>query len=52
MFKLAFGLKMTVGELENRMSYVELMEWVQFYKIEPWGDPWRMAAMQAATKAT
>ena len=51
MFRLALALGMTVAELGNRMSYSELMEWIAFYNLEPFGDEWRMAGMQCATIA-
>lgn len=34
MFKLAAELGMTVAELGRRMSGVELMEWVAYYRLE------------------
>jgi hypothetical protein len=38
MFRLASKLGCTVGELPNRMSYEEFIEWTIFYKYEPWGS--------------
>jgi hypothetical protein len=29
---------MTVAELENRLSFRELIEWAAYYRIEPWGE--------------
>ncbi len=51
MFKLALALGMTVAELENRMSYHELMEWLAFHNLEPFGDEWRQVGMQCSTIA-
>jgi len=34
MFSLARELKMTVGELSERMSSRELAEWIAYFKIE------------------
>lgn len=28
---------MTVAELSDRMSYRELIEWMAYYELEPWG---------------
>ena len=50
-FRLAGFLKMTVRELLDRMDAREFAEWIAFYNIEPFGDEWRMAGMQAATTA-
>ena len=41
---------MTVGELEERMSYRELMEWVVLYKIEH--EEHQEAEMDALLTAT
>lgn len=35
MFRLALNLGCTVSELENRMSYKELLEWYEYSQIEP-----------------
>lgn len=32
----------TVYEIENSMSYAELLEWISFYKLEPFGNEERM----------
>lgn len=37
MFTLAGHLKMTVAELGSRMSHREFREWVEFYRIDPFG---------------
>lgn len=34
---------MTVERLENEMSADELDEWMEFYKLEPFGDEERMS---------
>lgn len=54
MFRLALGLGMTVSELEERMTYSELVEWIAFYRMEPWGcevEDSRMAMQCAASIA-
>lgn len=28
---------MTVAELSDRLSYRELLEWMAYYELEPWG---------------
>lgn len=38
MFRLAKELGMTVAELGQRVSSRELVEWSEFYKLEPFGD--------------
>lgn len=40
LFRLAGHLKMTVGELESRMSSRELSEWIAFDRLSPLPDPW------------
>jgi hypothetical protein len=35
---LALALGMTVSELERSMPATELVEWVEFYGVEPFGD--------------
>jgi hypothetical protein len=37
MFRLAWQMGRTVQELARVISYRELMEWMEFYKLEPWG---------------
>lgn len=34
---------MTVERLENEMSADELDDWIEFYRLEPFGDEERMA---------
>lgn len=36
--RLALSFGCTVRELSLRMSLDELMEWVAFYELEPWGS--------------
>lgn len=38
LFRLAGYLKCTVNELEQNLSYVELLEWMDFYSVEPFGE--------------
>lgn len=40
MFRLAALLARSVGELLDTVSYPELLEWADFYGLEPWGE-WR-----------
>jgi len=37
MFRMALALGCTVAELGDRMSYAELVEWMAYYMLEPWG---------------
>ena len=46
MFQLAGHLKMTVAELEQRMSSAEIAEWIAYTSVEPNGD--RRSDYQAA----
>ena len=36
-FKLAGHLGATVGELKNRMGAAEFVEWMAYYRLEPFG---------------
>lgn len=38
LFRLALALGKTVGELEASLSQRELMEWVDYYAIDPFGS--------------
>ena len=38
MHRLALALGCTIKELSNRMTLDELIEWMAFYELEPWGD--------------
>lgn len=38
MFRLALAIGCTVGELSNRVSSSEIVEWMAYYNIEPWGS--------------
>jgi len=49
MFALAGHLGMTVAELGERMTSVELSEWIALSRIEPWGAA--RGDVQAATMA-
>ena len=40
MHRLALALGRTVAELGVTMSSSELSDWIDYYKIEPWGS-WR-----------
>ena len=51
MHRLALALGCTVSELSSRLSLKELVEWMSFYELEPWGsslDGMRIAANTAA----
>lgn len=37
-FRLALALKMTVAELESRMTEGEFNEWAKYYSLEPFGE--------------
>ena len=37
MFRLALALGRTVAELQQTLSAAELVEWMAFYRIDPWG---------------
>jgi hypothetical protein len=53
MFRLALALGRTVAELQQTLSAAELVEWLAFYRIDPWGG-YRAdlgAAMVASTLA-
>lgn len=43
---------MTVGELYDRMTYVELSEWIALESIQPLPDPWVIGARIAAGVAS
>ena len=50
-FRLALALGMTVRQLETQIENSELMEWMAFFGLEPWGsvrDDYR-AGLIAAT---
>ena len=49
MFRLATQLGKFVSEVEQ-MSGVELLEWMAYYKIEPWGE--KRADMRAGVIAS
>jgi hypothetical protein len=38
---------MTVGELEQRMSGAEVLEWMEFHRLEPLPDPYWIGAQIA-----
>ena len=38
MFRLALALGKTVGELSEELPDSELLEWMIFYRLEPFGD--------------
>lgn len=38
LFRLALALGCTVGELSDRVSSSEIVEWMAYYNIEPWGS--------------
>lgn len=47
LFRLAGHLKMTVGELERRMSSREFAEWVAYTRyFEAIPDPWKQTGLQ------
>jgi len=54
MHSLALELGMTVGELKNRMSYGEFMNWVEYYRTQrtekhkPTATPQELAALLGA----
>lgn len=49
LFRLAGHLKMTVGELERRMSSKEFAEWVAYTRhFEAIPDPWRQTGIQVS----
>jgi hypothetical protein len=49
MFRLAGHLKMTVGELERRMSAVEFAEWLAYTRyFEALPDSWRETGLLAS----
>ena len=52
-FRLALALGCTVRELLARVDAHELVEWMVFYGLEPWGDERAdlRAGIQAATTA-
>jgi hypothetical protein len=37
-FRLALALGMTVRQLETQMQSSELLEWMVFFGLEPWGS--------------
>lgn len=46
LFRLALRLGKTVQQLVSELSVDEFMEWIAFYRLEPWGfdiDNWRSA---------
>jgi hypothetical protein len=49
MFRLAGHLKMTVGEIERRMSAVEFAEWLAYTRyFEALPDSWRETGLLAS----
>ena len=49
MFRLAGHLKMTVGEIERRMSSVEFAEWLAYTRyFEALPDSWRETGLLAS----
>ena len=38
MFRLALAIGCTVGELSDRVSSAEIVEWMAYYNLEPWGS--------------
>ncbi len=42
---------MTVGELEQRMSGVEVMEWMEIHRLDPLPDPYWIGAQIACVVA-
>lgn len=53
MHRLAMALGMTISEIKARMTHSELVDWMAYYKLEPFGpdaDNWR-AGLVSATVA-
>lgn len=49
-YRLALHLGLTVAELDRRMSHLELVGWMAYSKLEPFGyhiENWRMAMICA-----
>lgn len=38
LFRLALALSCTVNELSDRVSSSEIVEWMAYYNLEPWGS--------------
>lgn len=38
MFRLAGHLKCFVSDIEDGMAYTELIEWLAYYQIDPYGE--------------
>jgi hypothetical protein len=48
--RLALELKATKAELKERMSWIEFLEWQQWFELHPFGTEWddaRMATLSA-----
>ena len=41
----------TVGELKQRLTEREFIQWHAYYKLEPWGDDWYQTASLMALYA-
>lgn len=39
LFRLALAFGCTVSELSDRVNSSEIVEWMAYYNIEPWGSP-------------
>lgn len=49
LFRLALAIGRTVGELEQSLGAGELVEWMAYYALEPWGQ--RVSDYQQAVTA-